>query len=256
MSNPSYKAIWVLEYKKNQQYYEADVDPFDRWESLAGHASIAELHLDHGLRAWYGDAPETVVRKFLHAAIEITNRAESEKRFETGQYSSRGFPMNRGRALRTRAYATALLESILSKGDLVQASVDFEEWCKCYTRGEWDSQGQANYLAAVRTALIAEDRERFGSLLNHKWTFNWHQEEHAVFQAMSTEFQRSAVIHDPTLTARFRTMFDTYRNPDFKPDIFLEREMVRFELGAMWCKNFSPSEGRFKWHDVIDAVSS
>jgi hypothetical protein len=92
--------------------------------------------------------------------------------------------------------------------------------------------------------------------LNHKWPFNWHQEEHAIFQAMSTEFQRSAEIHDPTLTARFRTIFDTYRDPDFKADVFLEREIGRFEFGAMWCKHYSPSECGFKWRDAIDAVSS
>jgi hypothetical protein len=255
MNALSYKSIWVKEYERNEEYYNESFDPFANWEDRTRHASIAQMYLDHGLSAKYSNAQEAIARKFFFAAIQVVNRAEKEMRLEGDEISKGAFPINRGIALRARAYSTALTEQLLPKQDLVQASLDFLEWCKSYSRGEWDGQGQANYLASVRAALIAGDKESFTSLLNYKWPFNYHSEESDILRAMANEFQVATVIRNNGLTKRFRAFFDKYRDPVFKPDVFLEKEIVRFELGVLWCRYFDSSSSVFSWQRVVESVS-
>ena len=255
MNETSYKSIWIAKYQRDREYYEKETEPFDGWENLARHGSMAEQYLHLGLYASYGNSSEAIADKFFRAAVKITDRAELEERFERGKYSSMEFPRNRGVALRARAYASALAGEALRTQDLARASLDFVEWCKSYSRREWDGQGQANYLAGVRTALIAGDKERFTSLLNYKWPFSYHLEESDLYRAMANEIREAAVICNDALRKKFRTLFDNYRDPEFKSDVFLEREIVRFELGVFWCRYFNALSDEFTWQSVVDTIS-
>lgn len=253
MSGVSYKTTWIGEYERQREYYLDAIDPFENWESLGGHASIAELFLKQGLEALYGEAPANVVKKFFIAALQIVARAEAEDRFQTGRFTAGEFPLNRARALRTRAYARALLTGNSTREDLVQASNDFERWCSRCTRRNWDGQAQAHFLAAVRVAIIAGDLERVDSLLRHELGFRWHSEEHEIYLAMTKEFKRSTKIRGQRLTSRFRELFDCYRDPGFQSEVFLETGMVRFEMGVIWCRFFAA--GEFVWPSAVEAVS-
>jgi len=216
---------------------------------------MADIYLEHGLCAAYGGAPNNVTSKFFLATVQMVDRAVKEQKFEKDPHSNFGFPHNRAVALRAQVYAKAMLGHGLCVSDLSQASLDFETWCQRFTRRQWDSQGEANYLAGVRTAFLAGDRERFSSLLAHKWPFKWHAEEHSLYQAITEAFLGNGVIEDPALTAHFRSLFDTYRNPEFKPDIFLEQGIIRFEFGIIWCMLFNPGAA-FDPGKIVEVVSA
>jgi hypothetical protein len=254
MNLSSFKLIWKRLYERDSGFFAAEIEPFADWESTR-HAGIAHIYLDYGLQALYGDAPASVARKFFVATVEMVDRAEREEKFEKDPHSNFGFPHNRAVALRARAHAKALLGQGLCVPDLNQASLDFETWCGWFTRREWDPQGEANYLAGVRTALLAGERERFSSLLQYKWPFKWHTEEHILYLNMSEAFQTKQRVFDPALVLRFRNLFDAYRNPEFKPDIFLEQEIIRFEFGVMW-RLFFEGDVTFSTQRVVDVISA
>ena len=126
MNQTSFKSIWLREYEKEREYFADEVQPFEDWNALTGHGGIAELYLANGLCAAYADGNPAVVQKFLEAAISIVGRAESEQKFDRDRPAKAGFPMNRAVALRTRAYAMAVVTGELPVRDLIQASKDFD----------------------------------------------------------------------------------------------------------------------------------
>lgn len=241
-----YKQQWIDRLEKNREHYEEAVAPVSEWEV----SSQSEHLLISSLRAAYADAPDAIVNKFASTAVSIVNSAVANGSFEKGKRAEGAFPRNRAVALRARAYAKALLGEPLPSDDLLQASHDFE------TRATsmWNHQYEAYYLNGVRAALIAGDQERFASLLNTKRAFKWHKEEYGVLRGIADAWPHASSGLGSDLRDRFRALFDLYRNPEFKPDIYMELEIVRFELGAIWCRLFDKRHA-FSWQEVINAVS-
>ncbi len=54
---------------------------------------------------------------------------------------------------------------------------------------------------------------------------------------------------------RFEEYFDYIRDPQLKTDLFLERDVLRLELGALRDKYFVSPDGRIDWPRVVEAVS-
>lgn len=249
MRQPTFnnKKWWIDRFENNRGYYEDAVEILRDWEA----SSQSEHLFINALRAAYADAAPSIVHKFASAAGMIVDRAVADNAFEQGKVAQRAFPRNRAVALRARAYAKVLLGEPLSANDLVQASHDFES----IATSIWNHQYEAYYLNGVRAAFIAGDHARFRSLLNTKREFKWHEEEYGVLRGIADELSSVSSAPRTDLRDRFRALFDLYRNPEFKPDIYMELEIVRFELGAIWCQLFDKTP-TFAWQEVIDAVSA
>ncbi len=250
MTRISYKTYWTDDYERNREFFEDLVDPFRNWDRRDGHGDWAAWFLSSSLAAAYADAPAEIVRKFASAAVDVVDRAVTEDVFQTGKLAKGAFPRNRAVALRTRAYAQVLLGQSLPTDDLAQASRDFET--RALTM--WDHQYEAYYLNGVRAALIAGDHQLFTRLLTVKRQFKCHEDEYGVLRGLVDYLPHASTGPDAEFRDRFRSLFDRYRNPEFKPDIYLELEIIRFELGAIWYLFFSQTRA-FSWHDVIAAVS-
>jgi hypothetical protein len=251
----SFKTYWGDHYRKNSEFFERDIEPFKEWDRLREHGSFANTRLTLGaLQALYADGPHAIIQRFLLAALEIVDRAITEIDFENGKWQQKSFPLNRGEAFQVRAYARALGGGFLSTDDLLQASTDYEQWVYLAAGRNWDAQDEAKYLNAVRMALIAGDRDRFASLLQAKRSFKSHTEEYAIYKAMATEFEHSGTIENRELKIRFKSLFDRYRDPQFKSDFYVHLALLRFELGIIWCKCFFPTS-EFGWQEVINAIS-
>lgn len=248
-----YKQEWKEQYQRDRSYFEEDFDPFQDWDVIDMPGLVAESQLIDALFVLYGDGDPAIIGKFLSAAIEAANRAQAENKFSSVQ-CERGFPKNRGRALRTRAYATALHSGQLPTDDLRQASYDYETWCNQYGKHDWGAQSQAYLLNAARPAAIAGDIERFAALLHDERAFNWHEAEHGAYVALAAAIKDGIPVQDERLIDRFQGIFNRIRRPDFKPTVYMEKDIVRFELGAIWCKYFL-SNGSIDWNTVIDEVS-
>ncbi len=107
-----------------------------------------------------------------------------------------------------------MLDGTFSAQDVAQASLDFEAWAVMWTGNEWDDQAQADYLSAVRMALIADDRKQFTKLLKTRRSFKFHTQEHSLYRTMAEEFQHSPTFQDHRLLSTdFCQLFDQYRNP-------------------------------------------
>lgn len=241
-----HKQWWIDRLEKNREHYEDAVEVSSDWEV----SSQSEQLLITSLRAAYADAPDAIVHKFASTVVLIVGSAANDDIFEKGKYAQGAFPRNRAVALRARAYAKVLLGEPFPVDDLLQASQDFES----RATSTWNHQYEAYYLNAVRAALIAGDQERFASLLNADREFKSHDEEFGALRGLADEFHRDSSSPSTDLRDRFRDLFDRYRNPEFKPDIYMELEIVRFELGAIWCRFFDKARV-FSWREVINAVS-
>jgi hypothetical protein len=250
MRHVSYKQGWVDNYARNREYFADSVDPFRNWENRDSHGDWAEWFLSNALATAYSDAPGTIVRKFASAAVEIVDRTLAENQFEQGKLAQADFPMNQAVALRARAYAKVLIGESLGTEDLLQASRDFEARAVL----TWNHQYEAYYLNGVRAALLAGDHDRFVRLLKTNRKFKWHVEEFAVLHNIAEQPSLGTSGSNAELTDRFRILFDRYRDPDFKPDMYLDLQVARFELGAIWCQLFDQPNA-FGWQRVISAIS-
>ena len=192
MTRAEYRSAWAALMSEHRDDYREllEMDPFSNWERNAMPESTAERQLGYGLLMLYTDAGEQDARSFLERSRDLVQRAQDEKALE-GPRSRKNFPKNRGRLLRAGAYARAVLDESWSPEELLNASRDLEEWCKGYSPRKWDSQAEANHLAAVRLALIGRDPARALSLLASRRFYEWHAEEAALLR----EIAHCSAIH-------------------------------------------------------------
>ena len=250
-----FKRHWQTHIEKNLEYFEGDLfPPFRNWEDDRLPEMDAVRKLRNGLICAYARWDGRRRDSFFDQSIAIVERALAENKFmsESCQFA---FPGNRACALRVRAYASALLGRGLLIDDLNQSSIDYESWCEGYEAGDWDSQAQAYYLDAVRTALLAGELNRASGLLDVRRSFRWHQQE---FETMG-QLIRAAVKSTPVLGDSAResilTFFELIRDPSFQPDVFLEIDVVRLEWGALVNKYLAPGDA-INWNTVIEIVSN
>lgn len=244
--------LWIARYEMNRSGYpEMLADhPFDGWERSHMPETRVEEELSYGLYiayAWGSDHEQAVA--FFNRACVVAERAIDEDKL-TSPLSNSSFPLNRGILNRAFSYARAALGEPLDSSALRQASQDFEEWCKGYGRRDWDSQAQANYLAAVRLALVAGDLERARELLKTKKSFKWHNEEHQIWFRL---VERDRAIDD-ALAESFDRYFGRLRDPGFVPDVYMEIDILRIELAAVRDKYLVSDDGKIDWWRAIDSI--
>jgi hypothetical protein len=249
-----HEQLWIAHYERNRAAYP-DVlrnDPFVFWER----DQIPEMAVDEELRAGlhiayaWGTAHEQALA-FLRRACSVAQRIIGEDKLTSPECVG-GFPLNRGRVYRSYSYARALLGEPLDVEAVEQSSRDFEEWCRGYGKGEWDSQAQANYLASVRLALISGNLDRARELLKTKKSFRWHKDEHELWKILVEK--REEIRRDEEFAHRFSRLFDKLRVPGFVPDVYIETDILRLELPAIREKYLVDEDGVIKWSRAVDLV--
>lgn len=164
------------------------------------------------------------------------------------------FPRNRGEGLRVRAYANVLLGHALDTQDLVQASRDYEERFIATPQRDWDSIPQAHILEAARMSLISGDLKRAKEVLSIKRSMKWHAEEFQLLKELVAEAQTELPVHNSSLRARVKKFFDRVRDPEYKPNVFMDLPILRLEWGALINKYFETGS-HINWSRVIELIA-
>ncbi|MDP9191459.1 MAG: hypothetical protein M3P06_07135 [Acidobacteriota bacterium] len=227
-------------------------DPFREWGRNAMPESSVESELTNGLEIAYAFGPDyEQAVAFFRRACQVAQRAVDEDKLSSPLCSS-SFPLNRGMLYRNYTYAHVILGEPLDIEALRQSSRDFEEWCKNYGKGEWDSQSQAYYLAAVRLSLVAGDLDRAHELLKTKKSFKWHNTEHGLWKMLVEK--RGQVRENAEFVALFNYYFAKLRDPSFVPDVYMETDVLRLELAAIADKYITSDDGRIDWPRAVDSI--
>lgn len=249
----SYKAKWLAAYEAERDYYAEEPRPFEKWDRDSKPEWTAEWELRNALRVLYATAERAIADKFLSAALEVVARAFAEDKFHS-KYAEMAFPENRGSALRARAYACAIKTGTFDASDLVNSGRDIEAYWSKFGPEDWDSQTQAYFLDVVRMALIAGDLVGARNVLQTKRSFKWHAEEHRLLKNLIEEALYGTPIRNEQLLSHITEFFDEIRDPDFKPNSYMELEIVRLEWGAIINKYFETGAS-IDWNRVIELVS-
>lgn len=213
-------------------------DVFKDWDRTSMPQTIADHELALGLKILYGEGPFDEARMFHERCVQITQRALDEDKLQSG-FCAGAFPINRGHLLRARTYARAVLGEPLDHAALLQASSDVEAWVKVFPKSQWGDN----------------DIERVRKLLSTKKSFKYHQGEHFLLTQLAKDPQPPPPMGDLIFLESFDRFFDTVRDPDFKPPVFLETDIVRLELGAIRYKYYDSPDATIDWKRVIDEVS-
>jgi len=251
----TYHDLWVQKISDDRKSFDTILrwDVFRDWERSCAPESRAEDELILALELLYADRKSSEAQEFLRRALAVSERTTQENKL-TSELCEAAFPLNRGGLLRSHAYSLALLGHELDTASLIQASSDFEGWCKHYKKGEWDSQSQAYYLAGVRLAIIAGDWERSERLLKIRKSFKWHQRQFELLKRLVEEFCLRHV-DDPDYLASFDEYFDYVRDPNLNPDVFMEKHILGLELGIIRDKYLVSPDLSIDWKRIISAVS-
>ncbi|GMU77144.1 MAG: hypothetical protein AMXMBFR45_26350 [Gammaproteobacteria bacterium] len=204
-------------------------DLWDGWEKEVEPDDRAFGQFCFGLETLCG-GEEAMARAYFARALEVCERGEREKPWSESPHY--GFPLNRARLRRVRAHCLGLLTGPPAtealKADLRAASVDYQTWCAGLTASEWDPQGQAYYLAAVRLAQLVNETERARELLKSRRSLRYHTEERALLVAMASG------ATDSSFHVQYASFFDRIREPMYKPPFFFELHLVRLELALLY----------------------
>ncbi|WNG47962.1 hypothetical protein F0U60_30335 [Archangium minus] len=247
----NFSATWEARYQAEREGYRILLaqDPFEDWERSRKPEWAAEEQLFMALEILYARKNVPEARSFLQKGQQIAERILAERKLES-EVCRGGFPLNLARLLRTQAYISALLaEKVSFDAGLLRRAADMnEEWCRAYSGRQWDSQVQAYYLAAVRLCLIAGDLGRARELLTTKKSFKWHEEEHRLWKQW---------VDGPRTRkdgwVEFDAYFDRLRDPNLKTDIFLEKGVLRLELGVLRHR-FLEGDESGGWPRVFDMI--
>lgn len=250
-----YKVLWLARYERNRAGYPQmlGIDPLDGWARNHMPEMMVEEEMNAGLRIAYAfstDHEQAVA--FFRRACSVAQHAIHEDKLTSPMCNS-SFPLNRGILYRAYTYARALMGEPVDIEALRQSSRDFEEWCKGYKKGEWDSQSQANYLAAVRLSLIGGDIDRVRDLLKTKRSFKWHNTENGLWKMLVEKGERRG--DDGEFVALFNYHFGKLRDPRLVPDVYMETDVLRLELAVIADKYIVSPDGRIDWRRAVESVS-
>ncbi|OJH37672.1 hypothetical protein [Cystobacter ferrugineus] len=231
MIKKSFKATWQAQYQAERDDYLQllNKDIFANWGTNSKPEWTAERQFMMGLNLFYSGLNDKDAQGFVAKGARMAERALQERRFESEQCKA-GFPLNRGRLLRTQAYTSAILDGTFTFNSalLRQAAVDHHDWCRPYKGRQWDSQAQAYYLAAVRLSIIADDLQTARELLGAKKSFKWHEEEFQLWSQWVEARHAGGREWDG-----LDEYFCRVRDPNYVPDIFMEKGVLQLELGMI-----------------------
>lgn len=240
----------VLEDVEILWNYEEEFPPFDKWQWDWSPDTRSQRLLQEGLEILYANNPGGLSAKFLSWTIERIDRAVAEDKFN---HPRAAFPHNRAHGLRSRAHAAFLRDGAIALDDLRQSIEDFANYNEGIPRHLWDAQSEADVLAPARLALIAGEFNRFAELLPFRWPIKWHKQEAKFLLDMHKQLSIGEPVSQQ-VADRFVAYFEQVRAPDYKPDIFTETPILRFELGLLYCQYIDPTEIATP-ERVIDVIS-
>jgi hypothetical protein len=255
MSRPTYRRFWRTAYVEQEASYRTILgwDVYGNWERNAMPDGTAEGELIVALRLKYSGIPEAPASAFLERSLSVVERTLREDKLSSARCQG-GFPLNRGRLLRTKAYASVLLGSSFNAEALRQASSDHQSWVEAGQARSWDSQAEAYYLAAIRLALVEGDGERARLLVAGRKSLKWHKQEYAVLKALSAR-PPGAFTGEQELLQELDAYFDEVREPGYQPKVFIESFILPFELALLRDKYFEAAGGSVNISRVLEEVS-
>jgi hypothetical protein len=245
---------WIAYRRKERAGFDAifAMDVFEDWDICRLPEVLAEDCLGHALDLRYGQDKTGLSDKFLERSLDVVARILAEQRFSSGAIAGDEPSTTRGKVLRVRTFANALLGRGFDPAPLCDAAPEFATWALF---GRWDDHSEDAYLLAVRLLLIAGDVEKANQLLKIRKKFKWHGGQVEVFRRLVDS--RIPTIEDHDLKASFDAMFDPFRPrfPASKTEGYTRRKMTRIELGAIRDKYFVSPTGEIDWDRTIDAIS-
>jgi hypothetical protein len=161
-----FKDYWTQRFRQqagDYQHLVSSWDPYVRWSTNSKPDATAEDDLILGLRVAFGNAPAEMVAHFLRRAIQVADRAIGEGKFES-ELCEGLYPANLGRAIRTKAFCSSILENRTDVEAFREASRKLLEWCKRET--DWDAVASNFYLSGISCALLGSDWETAQALLH------------------------------------------------------------------------------------------
>ena len=253
MMDARFREVWRDRVRNEREAYRriGEADPFDGWERNAMPEATADRLFTYGCEVLFGGEDDSLGRRFLESALAIRARALMEGKLESPQCRDR-FPWNQAKLLEIGELSSAMLGGVLNPENLRQAALGFEEWCSDFTAAEWDSQAQSHWLTAIRLALLADGLEYARTLLRSRRSFRAHPEEREILKGLAIG---EGAIDDST-RARIRRYLDYVRDPSCKPSVFLPKNVVRIEVGALYLKLIQAEQKAFDWKDVIRVVGA
>jgi hypothetical protein len=256
VNRTSYFDLWVRDSESERKYYETFEEEFplwENWELVDSPNEPAERLLFDALDLLYARAPKALSVKFLDFVVQVIDRALAENRFRPDSPRA-NFPRNRGEGLRARAYALALCGEPLRTADLRQAVDDYRAWCEEITPGRWHDVTESHVLSSARLALIVGDLDLFERLLPFRYKIKLHREEAELLLQLKNLLRKGEQPLPRDYCERFTQYFERIRNPEFKSDIYMETDLLRFELGVLYCQ-YVATDVPFSWPRVIAEVS-
>jgi hypothetical protein len=253
----NYRSFWIRNIEENPEDYNLilSIDPFAHWEQNSLPEGTAEDNFLYGLQLLYGQVEISKANIFFERSVKVVNRALEENKLNIS-YAKARFPFNRGKLLQVKGYSEALLGRMLDNILLLQACLDIERGSKTLHKGRWDDQAQADYLCAVRLALITGDFQKAHNLLQKRSNYNFHSEQYNLYKTIIQVKTQTNKLLDASLFMEFEKFFDVVRNPNYIPKVYLDRDLLRFELGIIREKILMNPNKEINWHNVIEAISA
>jgi len=245
---------WAARYQKNRSAYEELLtwDPYREWETLVMVESRVEQELLTGLEVAYAIGLTGIALSFFHRASEVAQRAIDEDRLTSPQSKDR-FPKNRAVLYRAHSYARVLMGQRLDTLALETSIDDLVVWCRGHESGKWDSQAQANYLAAVRIALLLGDVARAAELVKLKKSCKRHSEEHSLWKRIVQT--GDAAGSDQRLVESLSGYLEVVSDPLFVPRVYTETEILRLEVAAINDRFVSGAGASISWSRAVGSIA-
>jgi hypothetical protein len=237
--------------QKNREYYHSYLkkDPFEKWDKSRMPETRVDSLFIRGMQILLVEPDNPDALEYLKRCLLIADRAIEEGKLQSKECAA-AFPRNRGQLVRGRSYAEALLGNGLPSARLLEASHDFEDWSRETMKHNANEQVEAYYLASIRLALVAKDTRRAADLLS-------------ATPLSSNSIERELLACLAALTAEtgdrllksFDEYFDRVRDPKAKMSVFIERDILSFELSVLREMYLSAPAESLKLRRVLDAIA-
>ena len=267
----SHKEYWLDLLQRETKYffeYETIFPIYENWERMSTAETVATDLLTTALDTFYCSAPRELTDKFLNWVIEVVDRALKDGKVHKTTAHSR-FPRNRGEALRSRAFAKALLTGQIDIADAKQAledlmvNVDQTEVDIANQQHRFEDVEEVKVLTAARLALILGDLDRFEELIPYRRKFTWHQTEYRLLLELGKTLKQGESPAE-ALIERFVEYFERVRAPTQvqvkqnrergNPEVYVEKDLRRFEIGAIYAMYIDTAEP-FTWQRAIELIA-
>ena len=228
-----YRGYWKRRYRKNHDELRRGLrsDP-SRYLESSRPDTVVRLEFESALGILAGGGSSELARAYLQRVQSMLRRVSQQALLESTADSTL-YPTNRGALSRLGVYTEFLLGQPLDNEPLQHASHDYETWCLPRLEREWDAFSQYMYLTAVRTSLVAKDRDTAARLLGKGLVFDEQGEQADVLAGVLKYAAGDPGEKDgKKFRRRFDRFFDSFRAPATGPD-FHEYAVAPFELAII-----------------------